>query len=211
MYEDKLKEIRSLKAKATALRNRKQYSRAIETLDKAIEGLEALRIERDEKDTRSELSDTYGMKGGVYRRMEDLSNALKMYEKGKVIEDIDQVSSYNLSNFISLNIELSNKSPLDVEIKKDLTQAIERLSTEIQGSRKDEWWAWSDLGQSYLLLNQPENARQCYRDARKKTGPSSDEVQRHAEILKVLAEKIANVTPEISTNILSVADDELLV
>lgn len=213
VIEDKLKEIKSLKRKATALRNREEFLRAIEVLDIAIKKLDSLRKEEDDKNLRAELSDTYGMKGGVYRRMggkDNLEIALKMYLKGKDIENIDKISSYNLANVISLNIDHLGKSPSDSEIKKDLENAVERLQADTNGSRKDEWWAWSDLAQFYLLLNQPDDAKQAYVNAIEKSGPSREEVQRHKEILEALAKRIANVTPEISSQIEVIAREFLV-
>jgi tetratricopeptide (TPR) repeat protein len=201
MAEAKLSEIRNLKEKATALRKREQYDRALATLDEAIHLLDDLRHTTDTKEIRTELADTHGMIGGVHRRQQDLYAALAAYRRGRQIEDIDKASTYNLSNEITLGIATEGVSPTEPNMRNDLEIAIERLTAETQGRRKDEWWAWSDLAQFYLLANKLDQARDSYSKALARTGVTTDEIHRHATILQELASRIADKAPEISNNI----------
>ncbi len=139
-------EARALKKRATPLRNRGQLDRALETLDRAIQLLESLRAEPDltqvlAKEVRAELADTFGMKGGIFRRAGDLDAALTAYSTGREMEIQDGQSTYNLSNVITLSITQKGLSPTDPAIRTDLKRAIEHLETEIAGARSDEWWA----------------------------------------------------------------------
>jgi tetratricopeptide (TPR) repeat protein len=206
MVGSRLDEARGLKKKATALRNRGQYERAQNTLDEAVRLLSTLLKERElpvreAKDIRAELADTFGMKGGVFRRAGDLSAALAAYQEGRKVEEIDQESTYNLSNVIGLTVTQKGESPNDPILRKDLARAIEHIEREIAGPRRDEWWAWSDLGQFYLLNNEPDKARSCYSDGRKQAGPTAEEIKRHVAILEELSERTAATAPEIAANI----------
>src|SRR5207247_2062200 len=103
----RLDEIGKLKEKATAMRNRGAYDRALSILTQATEQLEKFRedqsIDEDSaKEVRAALADTYGMKGGIYRRLNQLQKALEQYRLGCEIEKQDKQSTYNLSNVITL-------------------------------------------------------------------------------------------------------------
>ena len=209
MIETELKEVRALKEDATAFRNLGQLPRALSTIKKAIKILEALLVEpgvtaNQAKDIRSELADTFGMKGGIHRREPALHEALAAYRKGRDIEVIDKQSTYNLSKVITLSITLEGRSPTDPDIHQDLQRAIEHLKAETEGPRKDEWWAWADFAQFYLLVNEPDKARACYAQARNKTGATAEEIKRHVVILEELAASTVKKAPEISRNICAV-------
>jgi tetratricopeptide (TPR) repeat protein len=206
MAESGLDQARDLKKKATALRNRGQYDRAQQTLDEAVKLLSAL-LEggelpaREAKEIRAELADTFGMKGGVFRRAGNLSAALAAYREGREVEKIDQESTYNLSNVITLSVTQNERSLNDPTLREDVARAIEHLKREVAGPRRDEWWAWSDLGQFYLLHNEPDKARLCYSNGRRRAGPTAEEIKRHIAILAELAEHAAASVPEIAANI----------
>jgi tetratricopeptide (TPR) repeat protein len=184
----------------------------LSTLDQAIRELNALQAESNvteslAKEIRGEIADTFGMKGGVYRRKQELQNALDAYKKGRAIENIDKQSTYNLSNVITLSITFEGRSPTESDLREDIQHAIKHLETETQGPRKDEWWAWSDLGQFYLLSNNVAKARESYIQGLKLTGATRDEIDRHVEVLKELAKKTAEKTPEIAENIRAVINE----
>ncbi len=205
MVEIQFNKAKGLKRKAAALRNRGKLERALNTLDNVIEEIKRL-LKVKEVDSglalemRRELTDSYGMKGGVYRRINDLNAALNEYEKGYELEKSDQHSTYNLSNTITLGICLGKTSPADAEMQKRLEKVITPLEKNTKGARSDEWWAWSDLGQFYLLLNRFDEAQRCYNSGRE-TGPTSEEFKRHISILVELAQATAENAPEISKGI----------
>ena len=202
MADPRLDEARSLKKKATALRNRGQLDRALDTLDEAVRLLEgAPGHPPTDREIRAELADTFGMTGGVLRRKGDLDAALTAYGKGRDIEVADKQGTYNVSNVITLKIAQKGLSPADPDISADLQQTIDRLETDTAGARGDEWWAWSDLAQFYLLHGEPAKARACYAKAISKTGATAEEIRRHAQILGDLRDKLAKTAPEIAQSI----------
>ena len=203
----RLAEARALKERATALRNHGELRQAQETLDEAIRVLATPISEHqptttDAGELRAELADTYGMKGGIFRRAGELYAALKAYETGAEIEDSDKLSTtYNRSNVITLSITEKGLNPTDHDIRELLANVIRELESETAGTRRDEWWAWSDLGQFYLLDGEPDKASASYKNAISKTGATADEIKRHITILGELADKTAGTAPEIAANI----------
>src|SRR5262249_30282884 len=62
-----------------------------------------------EKTLAAQLTDCLGMLGGNYRRMNDLDEALRQFELGRVYEEAERLdvnSSYNLVNAITLPLEI---------------------------------------------------------------------------------------------------------
>jgi hypothetical protein len=113
---------------------------------------------------------------------------------------VDKLSTYNASNVITLGITLRDLAPLDPQVQEDLDRVIAELEVTTGGRRGDEWWAWSDLGQFYLLRDRPDRARAAYRSA-VRTGPTSDELIRHCQILAELRDATRGNAPGISRNI----------
>jgi tetratricopeptide (TPR) repeat protein len=210
MDDPRQAEARMLKRKATALRNRGEFKRALEALDQAIRVLETQRQDGEpmsinEKEVRAELADTHGMRGGLFRRMGEYDAALAAYTKGSEIEASDNLSTtYNRSNVITLSITSKKLALTDQTIRAYLASVIGLLEIETAGPRSDEWWAWSDLAQFYLLNGEPDKAHVCYANATQKTGVTSDEKKRHVTILDELADKTAESAPEIAANIRAV-------
>lgn len=211
IVESKLDDIRKLKSKGTGFRNLKNFKKALEIYEQAIAELRALDasnqvLESEAGDVRAELADTYGIEGGTYRRWADLPNhldlALERYRTGLEIERIDKRSTYNASNVITLAIT-QEKKPLDAAIMEDLDRVIQGLEAYTAGPRADEFWAWADLGQFYLLRNDLEQARASYRSALER-GPTTAELRRHIEILHELVEATRASAKELSLNVQAV-------
>jgi len=214
MLGSELGDIKELKQKATGVRNLGRYSQALNMFDKAITGLKTLeesgRLDKYEaSNVRAELADTYGMKGGVYRRWVELPNhldlALEQYRKGLEIERIDKRSTYNASNVISLAITQDRK-PLDVGLLEELDRVIQRLEVETKGDRADEFWAWADLAQFYLLRNDAPRARSGYKQALER-GPTAEERQRYVDILRGLAQATQASSPELAQRITAFVEE----
>lgn len=206
MSETELEAVRALKSKATAERNRGRLDRAQQRLDDATAILKTLLsdgklADREAQQVRGELADTFGMKGGVFRRMSDLPAALKAYSEGLVLERQVGSSTYNLGNVIALSIAVEGASPEDAKMREYLAQAIKVLENDVHGPRRDEWWAWADLAQFYLLDGKPDKARESYVNGRLQAGPSKDEVNRHVTVLRELAEQTAVTAPSVSAGL----------
>lgn len=196
---------------ATALRNDGKFDQSLELLDSAIEQLTARRAKAADAETsrrlQEDLAEAYGMKGGVHRRHltepNHLDLALESYQEGCRIERVLEHSTYNSSNVITLAIT-HQKKPLDSELRKDLERVIKSLERETKGKRSDEFYAWADLAQFYLLRGDESRARDAYREALNQ-GPSAAALKRHIEILRELAEGIRASAPDTADSITAMA------
>jgi tetratricopeptide (TPR) repeat protein len=198
-------DVRTAKLWAIAMRNLGDLDSAMKLLDDASATLERMRngiglSPGAAAEIRVELSDTFGMKGGVYRRQNRLHDAYGEYKKGREVEKIDEQSTYNLSNVIALGVAEERISPLEPGMKADIEQAIAELNKKTAGTRTDEWWAWSDLGQLYLLRADDARALDAYERARR-TGPATDEYQRHIAGLRQLLEVTSKTAREVAAAI----------
>ena len=145
MLDESLKVLRAQKEEATVLRNLGELEEALQILADVIIELKKLEEEKDidpgdAAKIRAELADTWGMKGGVYRRFEDQKNnadGLAAYKRGYEIEKIDGKSTYNLTNMITLDITLGEASPSDSGMREHLQLAIEDLERKTEGERDD--------------------------------------------------------------------------
>jgi tetratricopeptide (TPR) repeat protein len=203
-----LDDVKKTKQKATVFRNLKKYKEAIDLFDVANGQAEELlaTVGSDAtktRETQAEIADTYGMKGGTYRRWTNRDNnldlALEQYRKGLAIEHVIKESTYNMSNVITLGISHERK-PLDARALQDLDTVVKRLITETSGPRADEFWAWADLAQFALLRKDTQAARASYREALQR-GPKADELKRHIDILRELAEGTSAFDKEMSDGI----------
>jgi tetratricopeptide (TPR) repeat protein len=213
-----LAEVAKLKIRATGLRNRKELDQALAVLSEAVNYLEGclVRIQGEEARSRSErakvrieLADTLGMMGGVCRRQDNFSMALEFYEKGLTYESEDRVSTYNLGNTISLSIVVQRRDPQQEPLASRIATVLEELRTKTSGtdaSRIDEWWAWADLGQLYLLSGRPDEARDSFSSGLN-TNPPSDEVRRTLLLLRQLADSLPSSADSIARFIKAQASD----
>ena len=200
-----LDEIRSVKLWAIAMRNLREFDVAMKLLDDASVVLERMRQDRRivpalAAEIRGELADTFGIKGGVCRRQDKLHDAYEEYKKGEAIEKIDQQTTYNLSNLIALGVSHERISPLEEEMQQRIKAAIDQLERNTGGARTDEWWAWSDLGQLYLLAGNLDLAAAAY-DRARKTGRTAEEYTRHVEMLNQLHAVTSETAPAIAKTI----------
>lgn len=140
---------------------RNDLSKAIVLLSSAYENTE----EGEYKTLlRRELADCYGMMGGIYRRQAtyresraNLERSLEMYEKGMLYETDD---SYNLSNSVVISI-LIDPINLERELPK-IQEGIMKIQDQVRGKRRDQWWAWADLGLLNLLMGNKRVALDAY-------------------------------------------------
>ena len=207
-----LEAVRALKSRATAERNRGRLNRAQQRLDEAVVALQQMCADttldgRSRREVRAELADTFGMKGGVYRRENKLVEALSAYKQGLELEEEGGTSTYNLGNVIALNIAEKGLSPEMPPLSDYLARGIEMLSLATRSDRRDEWWAWADLAQFLLLAGKPDEAREAYASGRRQAGPSNEEVQRHAAVLIELARETATTAPKVSATLQAAAHE----
>jgi hypothetical protein len=189
MIENVLSEVKGLKNDAKLLRDIGDTDGAIGVLSKAIASVEAAGagpLSSDESDRlKSQLADLWGMKGGVYRRAGELTEALKAYETGLGYESGD---SYNLTNSITLQLII------DPTRLKELTPAIEaardKVEKQIQSHRRGQWWAWADLALLEVLSGREESAFAAYRNFGM-TGARPSDYDSTTSVLEELSSKFA--------------------
>ena len=100
-----------------------------------------------------ELSDAYGMLGEVLRRQGRIDEAIQQYEQNHLYETerYGIVGSENLTNWLILS--LYQDPDAYEEKRQNLLKAVQHVHRQSYGRRRDEWWAWADLGLLRLLLS----------------------------------------------------------
>ena len=161
------------KVKAIRMKDTRKLDQALEELNEAIDLLkeEYNRIKNNKveyaqykNDLYQELADCYGMKGGIYRRKallghdrKYLVDSARMYKQGLKYEIND---SYNLSNSVVIPILID---PTNLEEKRPkIQEGIKKIEEQVQGKRRDQWWAWADLGLFNVLMGNDEAAFKAY-------------------------------------------------
>lgn len=169
--DEVLKEVSRLKGSAQTDREFEDYDSALQTLDDATTLLDPLLSEiKKVKDTEQvehyetlrfklarELSDCYGMKGGIYRRLGALDLAENMYEKGAQYEQGFNIpDTYNRTNVIVLKLL---RDPNKLEALGEMIRASRNLvQDQVNGKNKNKWWAWADFGLLNLLIANLEDS-----------------------------------------------------
>ena len=173
----KPEEIKQLKA----LRGDAEVSVAAGELDEAVHFLEQAErlakadIDRlsnsqeidsqEDREAATELVETYGVHGGVLRRKGDFSQALNFYRRGADLEDrLKLQSTYNRVNAIkwALRLGVSDSTTLSHEIKKTL-HLLNEQTNELNGPRRRDAWAFSDVGDCQALLGDRDAALNAYK------------------------------------------------
>lgn len=185
--EQALHKVQTLQSRAKAHTRRKEWPSAEAVLRRAIDELkQALQAGGRETgetgpsgSSRNEiaraLADSYGMLGGVYRRQALLLKAIEAYTSGREVEQDEQydiIDSYNLTNSVVLPVVVE-PTRLNADLP-EIQRAADVLKGQVQGKRRDQWWAWADLGLLALLSEQQEVADDAYRQFRRNGARASD-------------------------------------
>ncbi|MEU8079222.1 hypothetical protein AB0B31_27720 [Catellatospora citrea] len=109
------------------------------------------------------LADTYGMIGGIECRQGNFDKALEAYRSGRRLEQDRQYGlsdSYNLTNtfVVALIIDSSHLE----EMQDDIRKAVEAVGRQVDGERRNQWWAWADYGLLCLLEGETSEASRAY-------------------------------------------------
>ena len=173
---DMIDETRRLKSRAMDARDRGDFGRAIELLERASrqlsETLQELKRKRDtasspgiqETETASQLCHILGSMGGVHRRNHDYQAAARAYDAGYEIEkpssEYGIVNSYNLVQRLVMRVflepaavEVENMQVEGLQIRHELREALNELQRQIEGPRCDDEYARADLFTVQLLLD----------------------------------------------------------
>jgi tetratricopeptide (TPR) repeat protein len=117
--------------------------------------------ERERNEVAHRLADHEGRLGGVYRRAGQLGPALDSYTRGTELEIEWQLDdTYNRTNkiILALLLDPGNLSALVAEIE----QTADLVRSQVDRTRRDQWWAWADMGLLSLLAGRPRDAMWAY-------------------------------------------------
>lgn len=162
--------VNNLKEEAKFHRDFDDFDQAHQAIDKAIQALkpeyERVKdqtqpgIQAYKKDLIRQLADTYGIKGGLYRRQEKLEQSEEMYRAGLTFEQKLDEDSYCLSNSIVIPIL---QDPRNLEKQSGhINRALGTIQHQVTTTRADQWWAWADLGLFNLLTGHSDAALRAY-------------------------------------------------
>jgi tetratricopeptide (TPR) repeat protein len=177
---DYLDEVLALKASAKTARDDSDWQEAISDLQEAIDLLRSQTPEAPRplpSQLASELSDTYGLIGGIHKRWglnldgEDrrrhLKESVDAYDEGFWFEQVlppNDANTYNRVNRLVGRV-LLDPAVLDKgsgTIADDLQEAENILTEEIRSVRQKDPWAYCDLG-TVRLLRGESNALSAFR------------------------------------------------
>jgi hypothetical protein len=181
--EDLVQTIRHLKTKAKNRRDHGNYEIAVDILKGTIEliqkKLSSTELPNLKIQLASELSDSFGILGGIYRRCAleskneqdrklNLKKSVLTYNEGYLLEQTPEymiVDSYNMVNRLISYILLEpgcleNTTPTKVtyeDIRYDIIQEMEKAKEDIQDQLKEkkrgDVWALANLALVNLLLD----------------------------------------------------------
>jgi hypothetical protein len=172
MLED-LDEVLALKASAKSARDDKDWEGAISDLEEAIDLLRNIVTKASTPMPSwlaSELSDTYGMIGGIQKRWgllldgddrrRHLQASVAAYDEGFRYErelQLADANSYNRVNRLVGRVLLDPRIlQKDGEVAEELWRAEDILAEQIGSARQKDPWAYSDLGTIRLLRGTPD-------------------------------------------------------
>lgn len=182
--------------------SRGRYPEAVEQQREAVRVLEqglaslaqdspALADERKEYAHR--LSNCWGRLGGIYRRAYMIAEAVNAYQHGMEIERQYRLDdSYNLTNWIVLQL-LDDPLRLD-DLTGEIEDAIALIEVQVAGPRRNQWWAWADLGLLYHLDQRVREARRAYERFQQADARRVD----YKSVLEVLSSLQAALAPSES-------------
>jgi tetratricopeptide (TPR) repeat protein len=175
-----------------------QQEQAVKLLEQQLEQLDndpgALADERAEAVRR--LADHYGRLGGIYRRAGRVDDAVRTYGKGMELERRHRLDdSYNRTNWIALQV-LKDPDQLP-DLAEHIEDAASLIGAQVEGPRRDQWWAWADYGLVSLLGNRVPEARRAYERFRR-TGARRVDYESVLGLLRSLRDRLAPSQPALA-------------
>ena len=139
------------------------------------------------------LADHYGRLGGVYRRTGQLVSARNSYTRGAKLEREWQLDdSYNRTNAIILTI-LVDPGRLPALVG-EIEKTAELVRSQVDRTRRDQWWAWADLGVLNLLDGRQHDALWAY-DHFADTGALHGDYESTLTVLRKLRTSLSRLQP----------------
>jgi tetratricopeptide (TPR) repeat protein len=208
--QDLVRTALDLKRRSRKARDAGRLEEAAAALTEAIDALESaltesrnVSAEKEEvlapessevREIATDLADCLGSLGGIRRRQGDIAAAMKLYERGKKVEQNDRyriANSYNQVQWLVLRI-LDNPHLLkdgDPETIAEIGRAIETVRRQIATTRREDPWAHSDLGLLKALQGDERGALQAWGEM-DSLNPVSSVYSSGMPILEGLAEKL---------------------
>lgn len=148
------------------------------------------------KEVARQLADYWGRLGGMYRRREMVTESIDAYEQGKELEGKYQLDeSYNRTNWIVLKL-LDDPTQLEV-LGPEIAAVTALIAAQVKGPRRDEWWAWADLGLLRHLGGQPDEARTAYEQFHE-VGARPSDYKSVLSVLESLRTEFTEPFPELA-------------
>jgi hypothetical protein len=142
------------------------------------------------------LADHYGRLGGLQRRAGQLEPALDSYTHGAEIErEWHLDDSYNRTNKIVLAL-LVDPGRLPA-LADEIGQAADLVHSQVERARRDQWWAWADLGLLSLLGGRPHDALWAY-DHFAESGARRTDYESTLTVMRELQTRLSGVQPELA-------------
>ncbi len=178
-----------------------QQLEAVALVQQQLEGLteDSPALGGERKEAAHRLSDYWGRLGGMYRRAERIAEALDAYRRGMEIEREYRLDdSYNLTNWIVL--QLLDEPALLPALSGDIEDAIALIQVQVEGPRRDQWWAWADLGLVCHLGRRVREARRAY-DHFQQAGARRVDYQSVLEVLRSLQRRLEPSEPALAAEL----------
>jgi hypothetical protein len=135
----------------------------VELLQRRLGELEADAEAADDErvEAARRLADHCGRLGGIYRRAERIGDAVRAYRQGMELEERHRLDdSYDRTS--SIELQVLDDPERQPELSTDIEDAISLVAAQVEGLRRDQWWAWADYGLVSLLGGRAPEARRAY-------------------------------------------------
>jgi len=148
--------------------------------------------------TARELADSYGVAGGIFRRMGAYEQALEMYNKGADLErdaELRIENTYNLTNALVTTI-IADPHTFG-QNRKAVEDVRQRVEKQLQETRRQDWWAWADLGTLALLEGNAKMAVSAYLRFRDQ-GATSANCEKAATVVREIGKALNTFAPDVA-------------
>jgi tetratricopeptide (TPR) repeat protein len=170
----------------------------VELLERRLDRLEAdsEAIEDERIEAVRQLANLHGHLGSIYRRAGRMEDAVRSHRHGMELERRHRLDdSFNLTNWIALQV-LHDPGRLPA-LSTDIEDAISLVAAQVEGLRRDQWWAWADYGLVSLLGGRIPEARRAY-DRFQKIAARRVDYESVLGVLRPLRDRLAPSQPSLA-------------
>jgi hypothetical protein len=155
--------------------------------------------DEERKEIAQQLADYWGRLGGMYRRRAMAAEGIEAYGRGKELErEYKLDESYNRTNWIVLKL-LDDPAQLEA-LQPEIDETTLLIAAQVRGPRRDEWWAWADLGLLRHLGGQPAEARTAYEQFQR-AGARPSDYRSVLSVLEPLRAAFQEPSPELAAEL----------